>query len=167
MVDGVAAGCVDPYKAASEGVPYCGTMPVGRGSLKCNYMDAETKLSCVCPPAPVLEIPSPVEKVTLWQRFSAWLRQLFRGPKAPSLEIPAPAAGVICSNPAACRFWDASCGMGFEPLYVDGKFVQCVDVYAAAGKGIPYCSHKPVAQESAYCNYMSNDLREKLPCVCR
>src|SRR3989344_6021208 len=68
MADGQAQGCVDPYKAAAEGVPYCGTMPISRGSLKCNYMDAQTKLSCTCPPAPILEIPSPVEKVSLWQK---------------------------------------------------------------------------------------------------
>ncbi|MBI4146131.1 hypothetical protein HY489_02220 [Candidatus Woesearchaeota archaeon] len=163
MVDGVAQGCVDPYKAAGEGIDYCGAMPLARNSQACNYMDSQTRQSCVCPGRPERQYPAPVEKASLWQRFVGWLRS-FIWP-APEQQYAA-GTGVNCKNALPCRFWDDRCGRGFEPLYVDGVFKECIDAYQGASRGIPYCAHKPMGLESAYCNYMSNDLREKLPCVC-
>ncbi|RJP56775.1 MAG: hypothetical protein C4541_11635 [Candidatus Auribacter fodinae] len=166
MIDGVPSGCVSPYESAAEGVDYCGNTVLARGNRECNYMDAAAKKDCVCPRKPALELPAPIEQVSAWQRFVLWLRGLFS--REPALELPAPVEGVVCANAAPCRFWDARCGgKGFEPLFVDGVFQKCVDAYQAASQGIPYCGHKPAAQEAAYCNYMSNDPREKLPCVCR
>ncbi len=165
MVDGLPSGCVSPYQAAGQGIDYCGSTNIATLSKDCNYMASDAKTLCVCPRKPALELPAPVEKLSPWRRFVLWWQGLWSS--KPKIDVPAPTVGVNCNDAAPCRFWDSRCGKGFEPLYVDGVFKECVDAYQGASSGIPYCSHKPIGLESAYCNYMSNDAREKLPCVCR
>ncbi|MBI4146568.1 FecR domain-containing protein [Candidatus Woesearchaeota archaeon] len=49
MKDGQGVKCVDAHKASAEGIDYCGRMPQAQNNRECNYQNAETKQSCVCP----------------------------------------------------------------------------------------------------------------------
>lgn len=49
MIDGMGAGCIDAYKAASEKIDYCGHFTVAQGGQACNYQDKSLQQRCICP----------------------------------------------------------------------------------------------------------------------